>query len=69
MIAESLKRFAGVRGFKAGVGGSVAIATLGTGGGIDRATAQKPVIGFSYSNQGLMDNLTLEGSMISRIHP
>lgn len=68
MTAEALKRFEDVKGFKVGVDGSVAIATLGTGGGIDSETAQKPVIGFIYSNQGLMYNLTLEGSKITRIH-
>jgi lipid-binding SYLF domain-containing protein len=68
MTAEALKHFQDVKGFKVGVDGSVAIATLGTGGSLDSETVQKPVIGFIYSNQGLMYNLTLEGSKITRIN-
>jgi lipid-binding SYLF domain-containing protein len=67
MTAEALARFERLRGFRVGVDGSVAIATLGAGGSIDTETIQDPVIGFVYSNQGLMYNLTLEGSKISRI--
>ncbi len=67
MTAESLAKFRQSKGWKAGVDGSVAIATLGTGKEIDTETARKPIIGFVYSNKGLMYNLTLEGSKITRI--
>ena len=52
---------------KAGVDGSVALATLGAGGAIDTETAKKPIIGFIFSNKGLMYNLTFEGSKITKI--
>jgi len=67
MTAESLAKFRQSKGWKAGVDGSVAIATLGTGKELDTETASKPIIGFVYSNKGLMYNLTLEGSKITRI--
>ncbi len=54
-------------GWKAGVDGSVALATLGAGGQLDTETAKKPIIGFIFSNKGLMYNLTFEGSKITRI--
>jgi lipid-binding SYLF domain-containing protein len=54
-------------GWKAGVDGSVALATLGAGGAIDTRTAQQPIIGFIFSNKGLMYNLTFEGSKITRM--
>lgn len=54
-------------GWKAGVDGSVAIATLGAGGAVDNETAKQPIIGFIFSNKGLMYNLTFEGSKITRI--
>lgn len=54
-------------GWKAGVDGSVALATLGAGGQVDTETAKKPIIGFIFSNKGLMYNLTFEGSKISRL--
>lgn len=62
-----LEAFRKSEGWKAGVDGSVALASLGAGGGIDTETAKQPIIGFIFSNKGLMYNLTFEGSKISRI--
>lgn len=67
MTADALGKFRNAKGWKAGVDGSVALATLGTGGAIDTETAKKPIIGFIFSNQGLMYNLTFEGSKITQI--
>lgn len=67
MTQEELDKFRNSEGWKAGVDGSVAIATLGAGGQIDTETAKKPIIGFIYSNKGLMYNLTFEGSKITKI--
>ena len=64
-----LEKFRRSEGWKAGVDGSVALATLGTGGEISTETAKKPIIGFIFSNKGLMYNLTFEGSKITRIEP
>jgi len=67
MTDEALKTFRDSKGWKAGVDGSVALATLGAGGTIDTKTAQQPIIGFIFSNKGLMYNLTFEGSKMTRI--
>lgn len=67
MTSDSLAKFRESKGWKAGVDGSIAIATLGAGKALDTETARKPIIGFVYSNKGLMYNLTLEGSKITRI--
>jgi len=67
MTDEALKNFRDSKGWKAGVDGSVALATLGAGGAIDSKTAQEPIIGFIFSNKGLMYNLTFEGSKITKI--
>lgn len=67
MTQDALNQFRKVKGWKAGVDGSVALATLGAGGTIDTETAKKPVIGFIFSNKGLMYNLTFEGSKITEI--
>jgi lipid-binding SYLF domain-containing protein len=67
MTADALAKFRASKGWKAGVDGSVALATLGVGQALDTETAQKPIIGFVFNNKGLMYNLTLEGSKISRI--
>jgi lipid-binding SYLF domain-containing protein len=67
MSQHELDKFRKREGWKAGVDGSVAIATLGAGGQIDTETSKKPIIGFIYSNKGLMYNLTFEGSKITKI--
>jgi lipid-binding SYLF domain-containing protein len=67
MTQKELDKFQKSEGWKAGVDGSVAIATLGAGGQIDTETGKKPIIGFVFSNKGLMYNLTFEGSKITKI--
>jgi len=67
MTPAALSKFRSSQGWKAGVDGSVALATLGAGGSIDSETAKKPIIGFIFSNKGLMYNLTFEGVKISPI--
>ncbi|MBI2313652.1 MAG: hypothetical protein HYU77_14225 [Betaproteobacteria bacterium] len=67
MNDKVLSDFRKSEGWQAGVDGSVAVATLGAGGAIDTETAKQPIIGFIFSNKGLMYNLTFEGSKISRL--
>jgi lipid-binding SYLF domain-containing protein len=67
MTDEALAGFNNRAGWKIGVDGSVAIITLGAGGSIDTDQSTSPVIGFILDPKGLMYNLTLEGSKISRI--
>ena len=40
---------------------------LGAGGTIDSTKLTDPIIGFVFSQKGLMYNLTLEGSKFTRI--
>jgi lipid-binding SYLF domain-containing protein len=67
MTDKVLADFRNSDGWKAGVDGSVALATLGAGGAIDSETAKSPIIGFIFSNKGLMYNLTFEGSKITKL--
>jgi lipid-binding SYLF domain-containing protein len=67
MTEQALVSFESTYGWKVGVDGSVAIVTLGAGGSIDTESLTSPVIGFILDPTGLMYNLTLEGSKISRI--
>lgn len=67
MTPESLDSFRRKQGWKVGVDGSVTLVTIGAGGAIDTNTINKPVIGFILDGKGLMYNLTLEGSKITRI--
>ncbi len=67
MTKQALKKFRNSDGWKAGVDGSVAVANVGAGGDIDTNTAKEPVIGFIFSNKGLMYNLTFEGAKITKL--
>jgi len=67
MTPAALAGFRSRAGFKVGVDGSVAIVTVGVGGNIDTNDILDPIIGFVFNNKGLMYNLTLEGTKISRI--
>ncbi len=68
MTDDALERFTLSDGWDAGVDGSVAIASLGAGGEIDVKTAREPIIAFIFGNKGLMFNLNLEGTKITKIH-
>jgi lipid-binding SYLF domain-containing protein len=67
MNPKVLENFRKSQGWKAGVDGSVALATLGAGGELSTDTIKQPIIGFIFSNKGLMYNLTFEGSKITRL--
>jgi len=67
MTEEVLASFRRSRGWKAGVDGSVTLLKLGAEGKLDTMTINQPIIGFIFSNRGLMYNLTLEGNKITKI--
>lgn len=67
MTPEAYGQFRRLKGWKVGVDGSVAIITVGAGGSIDTQRIKDPVVGFILDPKGLMYNLTLEGTKISRI--
>jgi len=64
---KALADFQKSDGWKVGVDGSVALVKWGAGKDISNATFNKPVIGFVYGNEGLMYNLTIEGSKFTKI--
>jgi lipid-binding SYLF domain-containing protein len=67
MTTDALARFHRIDGWKVGVDGSVTLVTLGAAGALDTTKLNSPVIGFILDTKGLMYNLTLEGSKITRI--
>ena len=67
MTEEALASFDRTNGWKVGVDGSVALITIGAGGSVDSDRIVNPIIGFIFDGKGLMYNLTLEGTKISRI--
>jgi len=67
MTDAALASFRRKDGWKVGVDGSVVLVTLGAAGAVDSNQIANPVLGFILDEKGLMYNLTLEGSKISRI--
>ncbi len=67
MTQDALAKFHRKDGWKVGVDGSVTLVTIGAAGALDTDKLNSPVIGFILDSKGLMYNLTLEGSKISRI--
>jgi lipid-binding SYLF domain-containing protein len=67
MQDEALKNFRESSGWKAGVDASVALIKIGAGGSIDTTNIKDPIVGFVFGQKGLMYNLTLEGSKITKL--
>lgn len=67
MTDDALQKFQASKGWTAGVDGSVALATIGANGQVDTNTARAPIIGFVLTNAGLMANLSLEGTKVSKL--
>ena len=64
---SELKKFRNSSGWEAGVDGSVALIELGAGKDINTINMSDPIVGFVLSNKGLMYNLTLEGSKMTKL--
>ena len=67
MTKSALRNFRARDGWEVGVDGSVTLINVGAAGQFDTNNIADPIIGFIFDGKGLMYNLTLEGSKISRI--
>lgn len=67
MTEDALAGFQRVNGWKVGVDGSVTLINVGAAGSLDTSRIASPIVGFIFDGKGLMYNLTLEGSKISRM--
>jgi len=65
--SKALSDFRKSQGWKAGVDGSVALIEWGVGKDINTIDIKDPIVGFTFSNKGLMYNLTIEGSKFTKI--
>ncbi|MDR7522483.1 MAG: YSC84-related protein [Armatimonadota bacterium] len=64
---DALRKFQASEGWKIGVDGSVVLIDVGAEGSIDTTKLNKPIVGFVVGQRGLMYNLSLEGSKISKL--
>jgi lipid-binding SYLF domain-containing protein len=67
MTRESLDNFTNSEGWSVGADTSVAVVSEGAGGHYDSAIAWKPILGFVFGEKGLIGDLSLEGSKITKI--
>lgn len=67
MDEKALNTFRASRGWTVGGDADVALATLGTGGTVDFLNMRSPVVAFVFANRGLMVNLSIDGSKVTRI--
>ena len=68
---QALKKFRDTartdKSWQVGVDGSVTLLNLGAQASINSATVNQPIVGFVFGQQGLMYNLSLQGSKVSKI--
>ncbi len=67
MTRESLDKFTTSDGWSVGADTAVAVVSEGAGGQYDSAVAGKPILGFVFGEKGLIADLSLEGSKITKI--
>lgn len=65
--SKALQDFQAKDGWEVGVDGSVVLIDLGAQASIDTTKFNQPIVGFVVGQQGLMYNLTLKGSKISKM--
>ncbi|AOY91759.1 hypothetical protein BKK79_08065 [Cupriavidus sp. USMAA2-4] len=68
MTPEAYSKFLNSSGWTAGVDANVALIKVGANGTIDTLVSQQPVIGFVQTNAGLMVDVSLNGSKISKLN-
>ncbi|HEX4182364.1 MAG TPA: lipid-binding SYLF domain-containing protein [Caulobacteraceae bacterium] len=56
-------------GFSAGTGPSIVVINKGAGAEVNTTTLSQDVYAFPFNAKGLMADLTLQGTKITRIHP
>jgi lipid-binding SYLF domain-containing protein len=67
MTQDSLDKFRSSDGWSVGGDASVALVKIGANGQVDTTTATAPVEVFVLTNSGLMGDLSLQGTKVSRI--
>ena len=64
---ESLNKFRASKGWTAGADASVSLLNTGASASVDTQTAKQPVVGYVLTNAGLMANLAIDGTKITRL--
>ena len=67
MTKDSLDKFTGSDGWSVGADAGITVMKASANGEYDSRTQQKPVLAFVFSEKGLIGDLSLEGSKITKI--
>ncbi|MBB5198280.1 lipid-binding SYLF domain-containing protein [Glaciimonas immobilis] len=68
MTQDALNKFRNSKGWAVGADASVAVLKIGANGDIDTTSLTSSVLAFVLTNSGLMANLTLEGTKVTRLN-
>ncbi|MBN3727777.1 BPSL1445 family SYLF domain-containing lipoprotein [Burkholderia sp. Ac-20379] len=69
MTQDALDKFRGTDGWSAGADASVAVVKIGANGAVDSNTVTSPVEAIVLTNAGLMGDLSVNGTKVTRINP
>src|SRR5258708_2232595 len=67
MSQEALDKFTTSHGWTIGADTNVAVLSKGAGGNYDTQTLQRPILGFVFGEEGLIGDVSLEGTKITKI--
>jgi lipid-binding SYLF domain-containing protein len=68
MTQDALDKFRSANGWSAGGDASVALVKMGANGAVDTTTATAPVEVFVLTNAGLMGDISINGTKVSRLN-
>jgi lipid-binding SYLF domain-containing protein len=69
MTAEALDKFRNSSGWEAGANAQVTMIDEGKAADIDAVLRSTPVVAFVFGQKGLMGDLSVEGSKITKLEP
>ena len=67
MTQEALDKFVNSHGWTIGADTNVAVLSKGAGGSYDTQTLQRPILGFVFGEKGLIGDISLEGSKVTKL--
>ncbi len=67
MTQDALDKFMNSQGWTIGADTNVAVLSMGAGGQYDSKTLQRPILGFVFGEKGLLGDVSLEGSKITKL--
>ena len=67
MTPEALDKFTSSDGWSIGADAGITVVSGGANGSYETQTQQKPILGFVFAEKGLIGDLSLQGSKISKI--